>query len=64
MRRVKIRAYSAAYFAILDVLPELREALALGDRVLVAGRDIAIEIGPTGVEKMSDREIQDLQSKW
>jgi Ca-activated chloride channel family protein len=64
MRRVKIRSYSAAYFAILDALPELREALALGERVVVAGRDIAIEIGPAGVEKMSDREIQDLQSKW
>jgi Ca-activated chloride channel family protein len=64
MRRVKIRSYSAAYFAILDVLPELREALALGERVLVAGRDIAIEIGPTGADKMSDREIKDLQSKW
>ena len=64
MRKVKIRAYSSAYFAILDALPELREALALGDRVVVAGKEIAIEIAPTGVEKLSDREIQDLQSKW
>jgi hypothetical protein len=64
MRRVKIKSYSAAYFAILDALPELREPLALGDRVVVAGREIAIEIAPSGVEKLSDREIQDLQSKW
>jgi Ca-activated chloride channel family protein len=64
MRRVKIKAYSAAYFAILDALPELREPLALGDRVVIAGREVAIEIAPTGVEKLSDREIQDLQSKW
>jgi len=36
--RLKIRAYSPAYFKILDVLPELREPFALGDRVIVAGR--------------------------
>jgi hypothetical protein len=64
MRRVKIQAYSAAYFAILDALPELKEALALGDRVVVAGRDVAIEIAATGLERLSEREIQDLQSKW
>ena len=64
MQRVKVRAYSAAYFRILELLPELREPLALGDRVIVAGRSIAIEIAPTGVETLTDRELNDLQSKW
>jgi Ca-activated chloride channel family protein len=62
--RVKVRAYSAAYFRILELLPELREPLALGDRVIVAGRSIAIEIAPSGVETLTDRELSDLQSKW
>jgi len=62
--RLKIRAYSPAYFKILDVLPELREPFALGDRVIVAGRSIVIEIVSTGVESLTDREITDLQSKW
>ena len=64
MQRVRVRAYSAAYFRILELLPELREPLALGDRVIVAGRSIAIEIEPTGVETLTDRELSDLQSKW
>jgi len=64
MKRVKVRAYSAAYFRILDMLPELREPLALGDRVIVAGRSVAIEITATGVDSLTDREIADLQSKW
>jgi len=64
MSRLKIRAYSPAYFKILDVLPELREPFALGDRVIVAGRSIVIEIVSTGVESLTDREITDLQSKW
>jgi hypothetical protein len=64
MQRVRIRPYSAAYFRILEVLPELREPLAIGDKVIVAGRIIAIEITPTGLESLSDREIADLQSKW
>jgi Ca-activated chloride channel homolog len=64
MQRVKVRAYSAAYFRILELLPELRQPLALGDRVIVAGRSIAIEIAPAGVETFTDRELSDLQSKW
>ena len=64
MQRVKVRAYSAAYFRILELLPELREPLSLGDRVVVAGRSIAIEIASAGVETLTDRELNDLQSKW
>ncbi len=64
MSRIKIRAYSSAYFRILDVLPELREPFALGDKVIIAGRSVAIEITPTGVDSLTDREIADLQSKW
>ena len=64
MQRVKVRAFSAAYFRILELLPELREPLALGDRVVVAGRSIAVEIAPTGAETLSDRELSELQSKW
>ena len=64
MSRIKVRAYSSAYFRILDVLPELREPFALGDKVIIAGRSIAIEITATGVDSLTDREIADLQSKW
>jgi Ca-activated chloride channel family protein len=64
MRRVRVRPYSAAYFRILELLPELREPFALSDRVIVAGHSIAIEITPTGAESLTDRAISDLQSRW
>lgn len=64
MRRVKVRIYSAAYFRLLELLPELREPLALGERVIAAGRSIAVEVSPEGAESLSDAELRDVQSKW
>ncbi len=64
MQRVKVRAYSAAWFRLVEVLPELREAFALGDRVIVAGRSVAVEISLTGVESLSESELRSLQSRW
>jgi Ca-activated chloride channel homolog len=64
MQRVRIRPYSVAYFRILEVLPEIREALSIGDRIVIAGRSIALEITPAGTETLSDRDLSDLQLKW
>jgi hypothetical protein len=64
MQRVKIRAYSSAYFRLLEIFPDLREAFALGDKVIVAGRSIAIEVSPTGAESLGESELRSLQSKW
>ena len=44
MRRIRIEAYSPAYFELLNTMPELREVFALGDHVIVAGRAVAIEV--------------------
>ncbi len=44
MRRIRIQAYSPAYFELLHTMPELRAAFALGDHVIVAGRAMAIEV--------------------
>jgi hypothetical protein len=40
----KVKAYSQSYFTLLERIPELREAFAVGDRVTVAGRTVAIEV--------------------
>lgn len=61
---VRIKSFSDAYFRIMEAIPELREVFALGDKVIVAGRDIAIEIGTNGTESMSDSDIKRIQSKW
>ena len=63
-RVVKVKSFSEAYFKIIDAIPELREVFALGDRVVVTGRDVAIEIGPTGMDTVSDSELKRIQSGW
>ena len=54
-RTVQVQSFSKSYFALLDRIPTLRAMVALGDRVVMVGRDVAIEIVPqapelTGVE--------------
>jgi hypothetical protein len=60
MRVTKVKAYSKAYFALLDEAPELREMFALGERVLVAGGRAALEVGAEGSEELSGPELQRL----
>jgi Ca-activated chloride channel family protein len=64
MKRVKVKPFSAAYFALAEALPGLREALAVGERIVVAGRAIAIDVTDAGVESLSDRELESVRSNW
>jgi hypothetical protein len=59
-RVTKVKAYSKAYFALLDAAPELREMFALGERVLVAGQGVALEVGEAGREELSTTEVHKL----
>src|SRR5918992_595637 len=59
-RVTRVKAYSKAYFALLDEAPELREMFALGERVLVAGKSAAIEVAAEGREELSGPELQQL----
>jgi Ca-activated chloride channel family protein len=61
---VKVKAFSEAYFKIMEQIPELREVFAIGDKVLVSGRDVSIEIGADGMETISDAELRRIQSGW
>ena len=64
MKRVKIRPYSAAYFKLVEALPELRELLSVGEKMVVAGRLVAIEIADSGVEDLNVREVESIRSNW
>ena len=44
MRVVRVEIFSKSYFSLLDRIPELRAMAALGDRVVMAGRTVAIEV--------------------
>lgn len=61
---IKVRAFSEAWFKLVEVIPELKEVFALGDKVLVRGRAVAIETGPDGRESLSDSELGAIQADW
>jgi len=63
-RVVKIKPFSAAYFAVLDAMPELRAAFAVGEQVLVAGKHIAIEVAPDGREVLGGDDLRSLREQW
>jgi Ca-activated chloride channel family protein len=64
MKVVRIKAFTAAYFKVLDAIPELRESFAVGQKLIVAGRQVAIEITDTGVEQLGDAELRSLKEQW
>ncbi len=64
-RVVKVRAYSAAYFAILRELPELAQLFAVGDKARVEGRAVAIEVSTdSGAETLDDEALRALVKDW
>src|SRR5581483_9570229 len=64
MRVVKVKPYSAAYFALLNAVPDLRTAFSVGDAVRVAGRAVAIEVAGDGADKLTDAEVASVRSDW
>jgi Ca-activated chloride channel family protein len=63
LRVYKVKAYSAAYFSLIEKVPELREVFAIGDRVLVAGRNVAIEVVEEGAD-LAAQEVETIVRNW
>ena len=61
---VKIKPFSAAYFAVLDAMPELRAAFAVGEQVLVAGKHVSIVVSPDGREVLGGDDLRLLREQW
>jgi hypothetical protein len=59
LRVVSIAPYSEAYFALLQALPDLREAAAL-EHVLVAGRRASVKIDAAGKTHWNPGELERL----
>ncbi|HKG95073.1 MAG TPA: VIT domain-containing protein [Gemmatimonadaceae bacterium] len=65
LRTVRVKAYSDAYFKLIDRVGDLRAAFALGDRVLVAGAKVMVEVVPdAGVDALTDRELVEISRAW
>jgi Ca-activated chloride channel family protein len=61
---VHIRAFSPAYFRLLDELRELRPVLRELSAVVVAGRDVSIRVDSVGDDSLSDRELERLVRRF
>lgn len=64
MRTVQVKPFSPLYFQLVQQLKDLGPALALGERVIVTGRAVAIEFAPTGQERMSDSDLRSVVAAW
>jgi Ca-activated chloride channel family protein len=63
-RRVSVKPYSAAYFALMERVPELREVFALGDRVELQGVRLTLVLAADGIEVMSPRALTQFVQDW
>jgi Ca-activated chloride channel homolog len=61
---LKVKPFSDAYFRILELQPDLREPFSVGERAIIAGRTMAIELTPAGVERLTGRDEQLLRDRW
>jgi Ca-activated chloride channel family protein len=69
MRTVRVKPYSAAYFAVLGRLEDLRAPFALMGKdgtpgVIVAGRTVAVAVVADGVETLDARELALVEAGW
>jgi hypothetical protein len=61
---LQLKPFSDAYFKLLEMMPELREPFSVGERVIVAGRSMAIELTPSGEERLTERDLALLRDRW
>jgi Ca-activated chloride channel family protein len=61
---LQVKPFSDAYFKLIEMLPDLREAFTVGERVIVAGRSIAIELTSSGKETLTDRDMTLIKDRW
>jgi len=61
---LQVKPFSDAYFKLLEMVPELREPFSVGERVIVAGRSMAIELTASGEERLTDRDLTLIKDRW
>jgi len=63
-RTVRVRAYSPAYFALIERVGELKEIFALGERVEVRGTRVTIVLADDGRSSLTERELSEVARDW
>ncbi|MCI0436865.1 MAG: VWA domain-containing protein, partial [Gemmatimonadetes bacterium] len=57
LRIVELEAFSPAYFALLERLPELRPYWTELSNVIVAGREVGVRVSPKGAKQLPEAEV-------
>ena len=63
-RVVRVVPFSEAYFALVQRLPQLKEAFALGERVSVQGRAVRVVLDPTGETTLAASALDTIVRDW
>lgn len=63
-RLVRVQPFSELYFALMQEISEMREVLALGERVLAHGRRVRIELHPEGAARLTESELSAIVRDW
>ena len=64
-REVTVKAYSKAYFDLLQQIPELAKVAGVGDQWTVVGRGVVISIRATkGLESLTTAELNRIATDW
>jgi Ca-activated chloride channel family protein len=63
-RTVRVKPFSALYFDLMKRVEQLGPVFALGERVIVAGKGVAIELAPDGLERLGEQELNTLVRDW
>jgi Ca-activated chloride channel family protein len=61
---LQVKPFSEAYFKLIEMVPDLREPFSVGERAIVAGRSMAIELTPSGKESLTDRDVALVRDRW
>lgn len=64
LRTVTVKPFSPAYFALTQQIEPLGAIFALGDRVLAAGRRVAVAVAPDGVERLDPAAVAAVVRDW
>ncbi len=61
---LQVKPFSDAYFKLIEMVPDLREAFSVGERAIVAGHSMAIELTPAGKDSLTDRDVNLIRDRW
>ncbi len=64
LKTVAVKPFSAAYFAVMERIPQLKAMFALGEKVTAAGRGVAIVLDAQGAEQLSASDLAAVARNW